>query len=490
MISLKHQAPFLFSLCLSSCTTVGPDYEEPFVKVPDAWTESIATDQRRAFNGSQLWWKKFNDSSIHSLITLAKTQNPNIKIAASRIIEGWHQRHVLSAAWYPNSNINAKDNYGLLTYDNNQIDWEPNSSHSQLAQLDVGWEIDFFGRVKRQVEAAEAEYASRIEGMRDISVFIYSEVVLHYIAYRTLEKRLNTSYESIGIFKKIKQIINERLEEGISSELELAEATARLNASEAEIPRLKQELKTVELRLANILGLQPKDIKPYLKKNRSIPTPPYSIATGSPADLLRSRPDIRRAERKIAAQSARIGIATANLYPQLSISGALTYEYLRQGVSVQTLNRVLGLGPSLKWRIFNANADKHRIKENEAKLTQAIDFYEKTILNAITDVEVSITRLDQTKKRYKKLTRARDNFKKAADLMFDAYDTGEVDLRRLLNAHRDYIFYKDECHASKGRIAAHAVRLYKALGGGVLPSPGDPKRSLPTHPPKFPAQQF
>ncbi len=470
--------------------TVGPDYETPYVNTPDAWTASMTTDQHAPFTGSQRWWKKFNDPAIHKLIALARVQNPNIKIASARIIEGWHQRHVLSAAWYPGVDFEGRDDHGILSYNREGVDIDFNDSNGQLAEIQVGWEIDFFGRIKRQVEAAEAVYAARVEGMRDIGVFIYSEVILHYIAYRTLEKRLATANESVQIFKKIERMIHIRHEEGISSKLELFEAKARLSASEADVPRLQQELKTVALRLAGLLDVQPKDIKQYLPRGKSIPVPPRSISVGSPSDLLRSRPDIRSAERRIAAQSARIGIATANLYPQLSLSGALSYEFLRQGVSTETLTRTLGLGPSLRWRIFHACADRHRIREQDALLSQAIDFYEKTVLDAITDVEVSITRLDHTKKRYKKLTQARDQYKQAADLMLDAYELGEVDLRRLLNAHRDYIIFKDESYASKGRIAAHAVRLYKALGGGELPSPGDPKQALPTHPPKFPAQQF
>ena len=177
----------------------------------------------------------------------------------------------------------------------------------------------------------------------------------------------------------------------------------------------------------------------------------------------------------MAAQVARIGIAEANLYPELSISGALTYEYLRQGMTTAILDRVLGIGANLKWRLFHGCADCHRIKENEALLDQVIGVYQQVILAAVTDVENAMTRLHYTKQRYAMLSRARESQKKAAELMQEAYLTGEVDLRRLLNAQQDYIAAYDEEVATEGRRAAHSVRLFRALGGGELAGVPDKK---------------
>lgn len=456
---------------LSGCIKVGPDYKRPKIRLPDAWTASIQTDNRSAITGSQRWWRKFNDPTLNRLISISRTANPNIRIARARIAESWHQRSVLAAAWYPHSDFNARDDHGLGTFDRSGINWDFDSSHGQLAQLDVGWEIDLFGRIKRQVESATAEYEAKIEGWRDATVFINSEVALHYIAYRTLEQRLLVAYEAKKNFTSIKNMIETRLQEGVANQLELHEAKARLKTSEAEIPRLQQEKIVVRNRLAALLAMQPGNITSLLKRHKTIPTPPRSISTGFPAELLRSRPDVRRAERKIAAQTARIGIATANLYPQLSLSGAITYEYLRQGATVAILRRTLGLGPALKWRIFHACADRHRIKEQETKLTQAITLYENTVINAVTQVENSMTRLHHTRKRLQLLKQATREHRSAADLMIEAYQAGQVDLRRLLNAQQDYIRTKDESIATEGRHAAHSVRLFKALGGGELPQP-------------------
>ena len=439
--------------------------------MPDAWTESIDSDNKSSLTGSQRWWKKYNDPTLDKLIKRSRAANPNIRIARARISESWYQRSVLAAAWYPHAEFNARDEHGLGSFDSSGVKWDFDSSHRQQANLDVGWEIDLFGRVERQVESATAEYEAKIEGYRDALVFINSEVALHYIAYRTLEKRIAVAEEATDNFTKIKNMIDSRFADGIATKLEQHESNADLITSEAEIPRLQQEKKVISNRLAALLAMRPAEVPQLLKSNSKIPSPPQLINTGFPAEILRSRPDIRRAERKVAAQSARIGVATANFYPQLSLSGAISYDYFRQGVNIETLTRTLGLGPSVKWRIFNACADRNRVREQEAKLNQAITLYEGTVINAVTQVENSMTRLHYSKKRHQLLDKATDEYFEAVQLMDDAYQTGQVDLRRLLNAQQDYIRTKDESIATQGRHSAHSVRLFKALGGGELPQP-------------------
>ncbi|MFT6241257.1 MAG: outer membrane protein TolC, partial [Akkermansiaceae bacterium] len=188
-----------------------------------------------------------------------------------------------------------------------------------------------------------------------------------------------------------------------------------------------------------------------------------------------SRPDVRRAERKIANQTALVGVATADLYPQLSLSGAITYEYLRRGNTTEILRRVLGLGATLRQRIYYGCADRFRIKEEKAKLEEVITEYEKTIITAVTETEDAMAGLHYEKKRLAKLAAASAAHEKTAGLMLEAYKTDLVDLRRLLNANQDVFATRDEEAATRGRNAAHAVRLFKALGGGELPSPEFPK---------------
>lgn len=475
MIGRYSYTAVLF-LFLGSCMTVGPDYKRPETATPDAWTLEVMADARSAKNGSQLWWEKFGDKTLNKLVARARAANPNIKIARARITTSWHQRGVLAAAFYPKGDLALREDTGLLTYSGDGVDVDPGSSHGQLHQLEYGWELDLFGKIKRQAEAAEGEYEAQIEGWRDATVFITAEVALTYIAYRTLEKRVEVAKEGRANFFKIQSDIEQRLALGVASQLDLAESRGRYENSAANIPQLLEELVVVRNRLAQLVALEPGSMEALLRKKGKIPTPPNSIATGFPGELLRSRPDIRRAERKMAAQTARIGIAEAQLYPELSISGALSYEYLRRGITVDTLNRVLGIGTNLRWRLFHGCADKHRIKENEALLDQAIGAYQQVILNAVTDVENSMTRLHYTRKRHTILTAAKVSQKQAAELMQEAYYAGEVDLLRLLNAQEEYIATHDEEVATQGRRAAHSVRLFRALGGGALAGVPDQNR--------------
>jgi len=364
---------------------------------------------------------------------------------------------------------------GILDFDSRGVDVNPGDSQGRLAQLQYGWELDLFGKIKRQTEAAEGDYEATIEGWRDALVFVTSEVAISYIAYRTLERRIEVAVEGRQNFLAIKNKIQGRLEVGVASRLEMEESTARFKTSEALIPQLTQEKIVVRNRLAQLLAIDPGQMQRILSKKQAIPSPPKSIATGFPVDLLRSRPDIRRAERQMAAQVARIGVAEANLYPELSISGALTYEFLRQGITTTILDRVLGIGANLRWRLLNGCANCHRIKENEALLDQAIGVYQQVILQAIADVENSMARIHYNKRRLAILEEASAAHKKTVELMNEAYLAGEVDLQRLLNAQQDYLTTLDEQYATEGRRSADAVSLFKALGGGELAGVPDQK---------------
>ena len=280
------RSPFIIlkllpALVFSSCMTVGPDYDKPALGMPNAWTSSISKDQSQPMSSAQLWWKKFNDPTLTSLINKAREANPNLKIAYHRITEGWHQRHVLSSAWHPKANIFAEDRYGILDYNRSKVDLNLGDSQESNAEFQVGWELDFFGRVKRIVEASEAEYQSKVEGMRDIHVFIYSEVALSYVAYRTLEERVKVAKKSVSLFKKVAQSIESLEKEGIGSKLEFHEATARVYSNQAELTKLYSEKQVALNKLASLIGKQPKDISSLLNKNKRIPKAPRNIATTS-----------------------------------------------------------------------------------------------------------------------------------------------------------------------------------------------------------------
>lgn len=449
---------------------MGPDYTRPEVVVPDQWTASIQEDLGSPMTGSQGWWLKFGDRTLNRLIAQAREANPNIRIAQKRIDQAWYQRGVLSAAFYPHVDFTGRDEYGMGSFSTRGVRFDPFESHGQLAQIDYGWELDIFGKNKRKVQAAEAEWQARYEGFRDAQVFITAEVALTYVAVRALEGRLGVARESTAAFQKIYRLIQIRFEEGISAKVEMTEAEARFQAIGAEVPRLQKELALSRNRLAQLLAIHPNELDRYLGGGE-IPTPPTAIAVGFPADLLRSRPDVRRAERRIASQSATVGATTAELYPALSISGAITYELLESRSVIELLERVIGIGLTLRQRIYHACADQYRIAEQDTLLEEAIVEYERTLIQAVTDVEDAMSSLNYESQRLILLKKAEVAQQETAELLLESYKTGLIDVRRLLNGFQEANITADERLATEGRRAAHAVRLFKALGGGALPAP-------------------
>ena len=421
--------------------------------------------------GAERWWSDFNDRYLSKLIAMARKNNPDLKRAKARIQEAWQQRSVIRAALFPHSDFNGKSSYGLGSYDNSGVKWDTGSSMNDLAQLDVGWEVDLFGGIRRQVESVTADYEASIEGWRDFHVIITAEVALQYIALRTLDERIRITHEGVKSYRDIADIARVRREEGLDADVDLLEASARLKVQEAKIPGLESERASIMCQLASLVGTYPGQAATMLEPTAHIPVPPSRLGTGVPADLLRSRPDIRRAERKLQAQSARIGIATAELYPSLSLSGAITYDRSVTAGITNLLRRDLGLGPTLRWKIFHSCADQARIKKQEAGLEIELASYEEVVLRAVAEVEGSISGIHFEKQRQERLAGATADYRRTSELMKESYRSGLVDLQRLLIARQDALNAEEEEAATRGRVATHSVKLFKAIGGGLLPTP-------------------
>ncbi len=474
----------VWGVFLPSCMTVGKDYVKPYTVTPegysmkgemvgenapsDPWTLAVLADNEDPIGGSAMWWEQFGDDTLTKLILRARKANHNIYIARKRISENWHQRGVIASYLYPEVKFQGRDEYGIAEYDTDKVDVEISRTYYENHQMIYGWELDVFGKIKRQVESLEAGYDAKIEGWRDAMAFISGEVAISYIAYRTLERRLEVADLSKEIFFEIKDRMEKRRALGVASDMELAEATARFKTSAALVPQLEQERLVVRNRIAFLTGGDVLKVQALLDKGSGVPTPPKKIMTGVPADLLRSRPDVRRAERNMASRTALVNVAIGNLYPTFTISGILKYEHLLGSSVDDVLDRVVTIGSTTRWRLLNGNSDSHRIMEQEAFLDQAVGEYRRVVAQAVVDVEDAMARLHYTKKRLGLLSDAREAHFKTGELMNDAYDAGEVELRRLLNAQLDYIQTLDEETATEGRWAAHSVRLFRALGGGEL----------------------
>lgn len=477
-------AQTMLVLAIPSCMTVGPDYKDPEIVVPgkwhskgaktqdrDYWTERLTADQYAKRSGAEVWWRRFDDRSLNTLVTLARKNHPTAALADARIREARAQRNVLASAWSPwigaRSQIQAGEN------NPSTFGGSIGSSYTTnyIAGLDAGWEIDLFGGTRRGVEAAEAEWAAAIEWQRDALVVLSAEVALHYMATRTLEERLSRATTAAADFRELHEILVAREEKGLTPKADVAEMHAQLLTREARLPKLEQEMKVARIRLANSVGVDPETLASLIKKSRGIPVPPENILIDTPVNALRNRPDVRREERKLAAQTARIGMAESELYPILSVSGGLNWESTSSSDLFSQVNRAFGFGPKLRWRIFQGCRIQNRIKEEEARTDIRLAAYRQQIIDAVTEIEIALTRLETEGRYADKQSEAVEAHLKSIDLIRKSYLAGLVDIRRLLNVLIEYHDTRDEEAAARGRRAGFAAALFKSVGGGQIPEP-------------------
>lgn len=464
---------------LAGCFTAGPDYQDPELPVAsewastggDWWTARMAADQAATRSGVEKWWRRFGDSTLDDLVAHARRHHPTALAMDARIREARAQREVLASAWFPWFGTRAEIQHGENLPDTFGGTRGSSFSTNYVAALEAGWEADLFGGVRRGVEAADAEWQAAVEWQRDAMVVLSAEVAMNYFAYRTLEERLALAGQAVADFRELHEVLVEREAEGVAPEVDVAESEAQLLTSEARLPRLRQEMEVARTRLANSTGVYPVALRGKLERRGGIPVPPRRILVSIPADALRNRPDVRREERKLAAQTARIGLAASELYPTLSVSGALSWESSSATDLFSQANRLFGFGPKLKWRIFEACRVQNRIREEEARTDIRLAAYQQQVLDAVAEIETALTRLETEGAYADKQAEASKAHARSVDLVRESYLAGLVDIRRLLNALIDYHGTRDEEAAARGRRAAFAAALFKSVGGGQLPDP-------------------
>lgn len=464
---LLIQGLALVSLVLASCQTmVGPDYMGPGgTRVPDAWTRSALHDLR---GGSSLvgWWKGFHDPALNTLIERAREANPDLKLALAGISEARAQRGIARSQGLPQAEADAvytrqrrSENLGGPVPDN------PSSLYS--TGFDAGWEIDLFGGIRRSVEAAEANVAAREEAYRDALVTLFAEVALNYVDYRTLEERIAVARRNIDAQQGSVDLTQGRLDAGLVPKIDVTQAETNISLSRASVPLLQAQLDASRNRLATLTGGFPASVQSILARGRGIPVPSAGYAAGLPADLLRSRPDIRQAERELAAQVARIGVAEAQLYPRLTLFGDFHLQSNSSGNLFDSSSRAYSFGPSFRWAIFSAGRIRNEIAAEESRALQALAAYESSVLAAVEEVETSMSAILNERDRLANLNRAVASSRETVALIKDNYENGLVSFQNVLDAERTKFDAEDEETLSRGQVSRFYISLYKALGGGT-----------------------
>jgi len=328
------------------------------------------------------------------------------------------------------------------------------------------WELDFFGRIRRQVESARATFEASVEDYRDVLVTLFAEVAFNYYDVRAFRNRLDYAHANLAAQREMLQLTQDRFNAGLVSALDVAQAEANLAASESTVPVLEAGLEGGLNRLAVLLGEVPGELHDELEQDRELPAPPAETLVGLPGELLRQRPDVRRAERDLAAQTARIGVAVAELYPRFSLSGVLGLASQSFGDFTDSDSVSWSYGLPFSWNLFAGGARKGRVEAERARADQALAFYENTVLFALEEVENSLVAYDREQERRQKLFESADANERSLELVRTQYMAGLTNFQNVLDTQRSLFDRQDELAASEGLVLQSLIAVYKALGGG------------------------
>ncbi len=453
------------------CAPVGPNYQKPHIKMPDAWHEKVARDMVKPSGPAlQNWWQIFDDPILNDLIDQARKSNLDLKIAVSGIAASRSRLGVAKGQELPDGNASGffsrfkHSDKGPLR----QLA-PPDGFDAQnmfMLGVDAMWEADLFGRIRRQIEAAGAEYEASVEDYRDVMVTLFAEVAMTYLEVRSYQRRIACAKANAFIQGKMLELTKSRYHSGIASRLDMAQALSNLSNTEAAVPALEIGLNLAINRLAVLLVKDAGAIQKMFREPKPIPVALMDIGIGVPADLLRQRPDIRMAERRLAAQTARIGVATADLYPRFAIDGFFGFETGSLSDVGHGTTLAYGLRTPIKWNFFSGGKTRSRIAYQEAVTEQDRLSYENTVLQAVEEVRNTIVAYEKERVRRDWLVAAVAATREAVNLVVVQYETGLTDFNNVLDTQRTLFDQQDKLVVSQTDVVLNLVRLYKALGGG------------------------
>ena len=452
--------------------TVGPDYRPLNTAVAPAWLEA----RNGGFDSQSIdlsrWWTEFNDPILNSLVDRALKANLDLAVAQARIREARAQLGAAGADFWPTldvagsySNIRTSEN----AFAAGKVAPQGGGSLQQdlfRTGFDSSWEIDVFGGTRRRVQAAQAIVDATVEDRRAVLVTLLGDVAKHYIDLRALQRRLAITQENLKAQQDFLGLTKIRFDAGLASDLDVAQAEGQAQTTAAQIPALESAAATVVYRLDTLLGGQPGLLWTELAQPALIPALPPQAQVGLPVELLRRRPDIRRAERELAAATAQVGAATADLYPRFSLTGAFGLQSISASDWLVGRSRFWNIGPTITWPVFDGGKIRANIEIRNAQQEQSLRLYEKSVLTGLADVESALVNYSKEQTRYRSLLEAVSSQRRALRSAEDLYLQGLVAFLNVLDAQRTVYAVENDLAQSEANLAANLVALYKALGGG------------------------
>lgn len=483
MITIRSRvAPVLLAsaagLALSGCK-VGPDYVPPEVETPDAWAAPREAGLTEAAAALSQWWRALGDEGLNGLVDRALEGNKDLRIAAVRVMEARAQRGVTAADLLP-----TVDGVGSATHNRGSAGggrtggFPGREADLYDLGLDAGWELDLWGRIRRNVESADAAIMASEEARRGVMVSLLADVASNYVQLRSFQRRLQIADQNVKTQSDTLTLTESRFKAGLTSELDVARARTNLATTQSQIPSLRAGVQASIYRLSTLIGRPPGTLANELAAVGKIPAAPKEIPTGLPSDLLRRRPDIRQAERELAGATARIGVATAELFPRFSLTGSFGFANGEVAGMFDSPNRFWSFGPAFRWPIFQAGRIKSNIKVQEARTEQALLGYERAVLLAFEDVERSMTNFAREQDRRGFLAEAVSAADRSTVLASDLYTKGLADFISVLDAQRQLFQLQDQLVFSESAVTLNLISVYRALGGGwEPPAPSSPSAS-------------
>ncbi|HEY1921188.1 MAG TPA: efflux transporter outer membrane subunit [Tepidisphaeraceae bacterium] len=526
-MKMKISFRFAVSMLLLSGCEVGPDYHPPKVAVAPTYGESATTQPTSAISSNHAdvinWWRQFKDPELNSLIDRATANNPDLRLAESRLRQARAQRGVVGSELWPD--INADGGYQHARGSKNVV--IPFSSFSggsggaspaissaspsakpdvvtaggsggatggsasvgsassggpqsplgeggfpgvttdlYQAGFDASWELDVFGGQRRAIEAADADTAAALEDRRDIRVSLLAEVARDYIQLRAAQYEARIAGQNLHDQQDTLELTRSKYQAGFATQLDVAREAAQVASTAATLPMLEASIRQMIHALGVLLGQDPDSLSAELSTSAPIPPVPPQVPVGVPADLVRRRPDIRRAERQLAAASARIGVATSDFYPKFSITGSMGLDSSQVHQLFDWNSHYFALSPGVTWAIFDAGRIRNNVEVQKELTRQAATSYQSVVLNALREVEDAMASYRTEQLRRKSLADAVDESKQAVDLARQQYDQGVIDFLQVLDAQRSLLEAENVLAESDSNISLDLVSLYKALGGG------------------------
>src|SRR5271157_301822 len=458
---------------------VGPNYGRPPAPVAAEWIQ--ANDPSVQNHHLQDWWQVFGDPTLDALIVTAYEQNPNLRVAGTRVLEARAGQAIAVGNIFPQTQ-QATGSYSRYNLNSNMpiigpiLTLFPPSQRSAAFSnwyygFNLSWELDLWGRIRRNIESTNASLDASVEDYDAALVTLLADVATNYAQYRVAQQRIKIARDNVRIQEGILALTEEKFRVGTTTRLDVEQARTVLEQTRSTIPALRIQLGQANDTLCILVGFPPRDLEPELGPGPALGSPPMLntpawVATGIPADLLRRRPDVRSAERKVAAQSAQIGVAEAALYPIIAINGYLGWDAANLTKLFETKSFIGSIIPGFSWNILNYGRIRNNVRMQEAKTQELIATYQNTVLSAGREVQSPLRGFLRSREQAEELDRSVKAATAATRLGVQQYRTGTIDFNRVFNLETTQVQQQDQLAIAAGNIALNLVNVYRALGGG------------------------